>query len=266
MSELFSIEKPIIAMIHLAPLPGAVTGSASLEDVTTRAVHEARILSKVGFDALLLQNTGDVPAAHDGDEATIAYMTRIAEMVKRNVDVPLGINVLMNGSRAALAIASAVGAEFVRIKILAGASITSTGLVSADPHDVLAFRKRIGAEDIMILADVYDRTSAPLGEMPLEVMADLVVRHGHASGLVISGFSFDDLIDRLQCLRTHHPDFKLIVGGGANKSNISRLLELSDGIIVGSAYKKDGRFLDPVDEDKAKAFIDAVHKHRSMHS
>jgi membrane complex biogenesis BtpA family protein len=225
MSELFAVPKPIIAMIHLAALPGSAQGGRSLAEVTA------------------------------GDEATVACMTHVVEAVQGASGLPLGVNVLMNGSRAALAIAHAAGASFVRIKVLVGAVMTSTGIVTGDPHDVLAFRQRLGAQDIAILADVYDRTSAPLGDMPIEVMADLARRHGGASGLVVAGYSVQDTLGRLRSIRSALPDAPLFVGGGAKPENLASLLELSDGVIVGSAYKTGGRFLDPVDAEKAVQFM-----------
>jgi membrane complex biogenesis BtpA family protein len=263
-ADLFATYKPIVAMIHLAALPGASVGGEALPHVLDRAVQEARQLTEAGFDALLVQNTGDVPASHEGDEATVAFMTRIAGAIQENTDLPLGVNVLMNGSRASLAIAQAVEASFVRLKIVVGTVVTSTGMVSADPHGVLSFRQRIGASGVAILADVYDRTSAPVGDMPLEVMADLAVRHGGADGLVIAGYSVDDTLARLRTLRRTLPSTRLLVGGGAKPGNLQEMMEVSDGIIVGSAYKTGGHFLDPVDPEKAAAFMAAANEARQQ--
>jgi hypothetical protein len=260
--DLFSRHKPIIAMLHAAGLPGSSRAQHSLAEVIERAVHEACILAGAGFDALLLQNTGDIPAPDEGDEATVAYLTRIAQAVREETDLPLGINVLMNGSRAALAVASAAGGAFVRIKVAVGAVISSTGLVTADPYAVLAFRRRIGAEHIAILADVYDRTATPVGDMPLEVMADLAIRHGGADGLVITGYSPADTLERLRRLRSALPGARLLAGGGATPENIDAMLEASDGVIVGSAYKTGGGFLDPVDPAKASAFMQSANRAR----
>ena len=255
LDQLSSGMKPIAGMVHLAALPGSVHDFEPFEKTAERAVREMRTLSESGFDAVMVQNTGDVPASEFGDAATVAFMTAAGLRLRTISDMPLGVNVLMNGSKAALAIAKAIGADFVRIKINSGVVSTSTGLVQADPHEVLAFRKRIGAEDVDMIGDLYDRTAAPVGEFPLDVLGDLAVRHAGMQALVVSGYGYDDLIGRLKALRKKLPEAPLVVGGGAKKENLAALMELSDGIIVGSSIKSGGGFLDPIDVEKAAAFM-----------
>lgn len=250
-------------MVHLAGLPGSVHFDEPFAKTLERALTEARILEDAGFDALLLQNTGDVPASEEGDEATVAFMTLAAHTIKQTCQIPLGINVLMNGSKASLAIAKAVQAAFVRIKINIGAVTTSTGIVEANPHEILSFRNRIEGKDLLILGDTYDRTSAPLGELPLEVFADLAIRHADVDALVISGYDVADTQARLKLLRKKLPDAFLITGGGANTKNLPDLMQLSDAVIVGSSIKTGGGFLDPVDPQKASAFTKTAQEIRS---
>jgi len=255
-------KKPIIGMVHLAALPGSVHYQEPFEKTEERAVSEFKTLSDCGFDGAILQNTGDVPALENGDEATIAFMTKAGLMLKQTSNMMIGINVLMNGSNAALAIAKAIAADFVRIKVNSGAVSTSTGIVQANPYAVLSFRNRIRATHIDMIGDLYDRTAAPVGEFPLEVLADLALRHADMRALVVSGYDHQDLIERLKLLRKKLPQALLVVGGGAKKSNLSELLSLSDGIIVGSSIKSGGGFLDPIDPEKASAFIEEADRLR----
>ncbi|MEM5774555.1 MAG: BtpA/SgcQ family protein [Anaerolineaceae bacterium] len=255
-SFLTKIDKPVIGMVHLGALPGSVHYKDSFSFVLQHALDEAKMLVEAGFDALLFQNTGDVPASEQGDEATVAFMTAAGIKLRDICPVPLGVNVLMNGSKAALAVARACGAEFVRIKINVGAVTTSTGVVAADPHEVLAFRRRIEAGGLTILGDLYDRTSAPLGEFPLPVLADLTLRHAAADALVVSGYDQADTLARLTLLRQAVPSALLITGGGANEENLEDFMRLSDAVIVGSSIKTGGGFLDLVDPEKARRFVE----------
>jgi predicted TIM-barrel enzyme len=56
-------------------------------------------------------------------------MTVIAREVKLQHRLPLGINVLRNDAESALAIATAVGAEFIRVNVYTGARLTDQGLI-----------------------------------------------------------------------------------------------------------------------------------------
>jgi len=249
------LQKPIIGMVHIAALPGSVFFEGSHEDVCDRAVEEAMIIADAGFDGVLIQNTGDVPTSHEGDEAVIAFMTAIGLRIKEKCQIPLGINVLMNGSKAALAIAKAVDADFVRIKVAVGAVVSSTGIVNADPHGYLKFRQNIRAESITIFADLYDRTSSPVGNMPIDILADLAIRHGGAEGLILSGFNYQDTLNRIMSVRQAIKDAYLIAGGFVNSENLESFFNVSDAVIVGSSIKTGGHFLDPLDHQKAKAFV-----------
>ncbi|MBI9045019.1 MAG: BtpA/SgcQ family protein [Anaerolineaceae bacterium] len=255
--------KPIIGMVHLAGLPGSVNFRQSLEKTLERAVEETKILVEAGFDAIMFQNTGDVPASEEGDEATVACMTAIGQKIKEVCPIPLGVNVLMNGSKAAFAIAKAVQASFVRIKINTGAVVTITGIVDSQPHEVRAFQNRIDAVDITVLGDIFDRTSTPLGTFPLPVLADLSLRHGGSDALVISGYDAADTQSRLKLLHEAIPSAYLITGGGANVDNLQDFLACSDAIIVGSSVKTGGKFMDPVDPRKAEGFMKRAREIRS---
>jgi uncharacterized protein len=256
------IERPIIGMVHIAALPGSVYFDGSYKNVCDRAVNEATIIAESGFDAVLIQNTGDVPTSHEGDEAVVAFMTAIGLKIKEKCQIPVGINVLMNGSKAALAIAKAIDADFVRIKVAVGAVVSSTGILNADPHGFLKFKRDISAESITIFADLYDRTSSPVGNMPIEVLADLAIRHGGADGLILSGFNYQDTLDRLITVRQAIKDAYLIAGGFVNDDNLETFFNVSNAVIVGSSIKTGGHFLDPLDPQKTQAMVNQAMKLR----
>ena len=67
---------------------------------------------------------------------------------------------LRNDGSAAVAVAHAVGARFVRINVLCGVRATDQGLISGRAHEVLRERSLLGAESIRILADVDEAEEA----------------------------------------------------------------------------------------------------------
>src|SRR4029077_4421660 len=116
--------KPLVAMIHLPPLPGAGNYEGSpVRTMAQRAVAEAQLLSEAGFDALLIQNTHDRPSTTYAPPETLTAMSAIAGAVAAAVSRPIGINVHKNDGPGALAVAHAIGATFVRVKVLVGATL-----------------------------------------------------------------------------------------------------------------------------------------------
>jgi len=102
------LPKPaLIATIHLPALPGSPRSELSMQAITQRAVHEARLLAEHGFDALIVENFGDAPYfAQQVEPHTVAAMALIVGSVQAAVAIPCGLNVLRNDAQAALAIAA----------------------------------------------------------------------------------------------------------------------------------------------------------------
>ncbi|MDA8201987.1 MAG: BtpA/SgcQ family protein [Chloroflexi bacterium] len=233
--------RTLVGMVHLPPLPGSpVWDGTPLKEIAGRAVEDARALQQAGFDAVLLQNTGDGPPGKDGSVATVAQMTAVGCRIREASDLPLGINVLKNGVESVFAIGAAVGAEFVRIKVYVGAVLGSEGLVEGAAQAALKVRRELGLDDVAILADVIERTSYQLVAVPVEELGDWAARHGHADGLIVTGHNFDETLELLRRLRAAQPLSPLLVGGGATAENVGSLFTYADGIIVGSSLKETG--------------------------
>jgi membrane complex biogenesis BtpA family protein len=257
------LHKPVIGMIHLRPLPGSANyagggGSPALE----QALADGRLLEAAGVDAILMQNTGDLPAMTDGGPETIAYMTAIGTLLRRELKTPLGVNILANGTESALAVAAAMGAVFVRIKVYVGAVVGIGGVIQGSAQRAQDFKGRIDARQIEIAADVYDRTSRPLGDMPIEEVAHYASFHGAASALVVTGGSVDDSLDRLRRVKATVNSLPVYAGGGTTAENVHQFMAACDGVIVGNAVKTGPEFQGCVDRDRLMAYMEAVHKAR----
>lgn len=64
-------------------------------------------------------------------------------------------------------------------------------------------------------------------------------------------------LDRLRIVRKFST-VPVIVGSGASPENMKKLLENSDGVIVGSYIRRDGRAGAPLDSERLRTFAIAV--------
>jgi len=251
----------LIGMVHVAPLPGSPRWDGSMERVIAAAVADARTLVEHGMDALLVENYGDAPFTPGRVEpAPVAALAVVAREIRRALpQAPLGINVLKNDARAALAIACAVGACFIRVNVHAGAVLADQGLVHSDAYNTLRDRRLLGAE-IAIFADVGGKHAVPLAPVDLEQHARDLRHRGLADGLVVSGQATGAAtpIDDLKRVRGAVPDVPLLVGSGATPETAAELLSVADGLIIGTALKKDGDVNAPVDPDRVRRLVVAV--------
>jgi membrane complex biogenesis BtpA family protein len=232
-----------------------------MERVITAAVDDARALVDNGMDALLLENHGDAPFSPGRVEpATVAGLAVIAHEIRRALpQTPLGINVLKNDARAALAIACAVRARFIRVNVHAGAVLADQGLVHSDAYGTLRDRRLLGVE-IAIFADVGGKHAVPLAPIDLEQHARDLTYRGLADGLVVSGQATGAAtpIEDLKRVRSAVPDVPLLVGSGVTPETAADLLNVADALIVGTALKRDGDVSAPVDPDRVRRLVAAV--------
>ncbi|PSQ47691.1 phosphorybosylanthranilate isomerase [Halobacteriales archaeon SW_6_65_15] len=210
-------DSPVVGMVHLPALPGAPKFSGDFEAVREAALRDARRLEAGGVDALVLENFGDAPFYPDDvPKHVVASMTRVAAEVRDEVALPMGVNVLRNDAEAALSVAAAVGAEFVRVNVHSGARVTDQGVVEGRAHETVRLRERLDAE-VAILADLDVKHSAALADRPLdaEAVAEPVER-GLADGIVVSGAGtgHEVAIQTSLFTRTGVEQFSDLFGGG----------------------------------------------------
>lgn len=256
-----AVAKPVIGMVHLAPLPGAPRFAGDASAIVEVALRDAKTLTDAGVHALLIENFGDTPFFPGRVPAfVVAHMTAIAERLRREFPLPLGINVLRNDGAGAMAIASAVGAAFVRVNVLCGARVTDQGILQGIAHELLRERRTLGADAVQIVADVNVKHSAPVGPpRPLEdEVADLLGRGG-ADALVVSGSGTGRAADvgELQRVAALAGKAPVLLGSGVNATNLRDFNPQADGFIVGSSLKIDGKASNAVDPSRAKAFMAA---------
>ncbi|MCJ7724893.1 MAG: BtpA/SgcQ family protein [Acidimicrobiia bacterium] len=250
----------LIGMVHLGPLPVSPGYQGSLDEVVQAAIDDAAVLSDAGFDALLMENFGDAPFfADDVPDATVAAMTRAAVAVTGAAGLPLGINVLRNDGLAAVSIAAAVGAAFIRVNVLTGAMTTDQGPIIGKAAEIARLRTALGA-DIAIAADVMVKHAVPPPGLTLASAARDTWERGGANALVLSGGSTGDPVSPgdLEALRAAVPDAPILIGSGASAATVADLLSIADGVIVGTSIKVGGISTAPVDPRRAAALVAAA--------
>lgn len=245
--------RPLFGMVHLKPLPGAPLYGGSIDAVLEAAVRDARALHEGGCDGLAIENFGDRPfyAAHVPAE-TIAAMTRIINEVAREVPRPFGVNVLRNDAHAALAIAAATGAAFIRINVHTGVMVTDQGLIEGQAAETMRLRERI-APLVFVFADYLVKHAQPLGnpsakDLRSRGLADAIIITGEGTGVAADPQRLAKLRDEV--------DAPILIGSGIDESNAA-LFAAADGAIVGTSLKRGGDVDAPVDRGRVERVVRA---------
>ncbi|MCZ6535264.1 MAG: BtpA/SgcQ family protein [Chloroflexi bacterium] len=256
LAELFGTSSPVIGMLHLRPLPGS-PDAEDLPSVRQRLLQDAQALFDGGVDGFILENFGDAPYYPNRvHPQTVAYMTLIGQEVRDAFPKPLGINVLRNDALSALAIATAVGAQFIRVNVYMGARVADEGLIQGEAHRVVRYRRELGS-DVRIFADVAVKHSTPLGAMDLKDEVRDTILRGKADAIVVSGSATgsETSIADLKVAKEVAAGVPVLAGSGVTVGNVAETLAHADGIIVGTGFKVDWVTTNPVDPARVRELL-----------
>lgn len=259
--EWHDVAKPVIGMLHLPALPGSPQYDAQRQAIRDHVARDAAALADGGVHGLMVENFGDVPFFPGRvPTATVAHMTALAAEIRRLFpQLPLGINVLRNDGLSALAIADAVGAQFIRVNVLCSARVADQGIIQAIAHDLLRERVNLRA-DVRIFADVDVKHSAPLAEQSLATQVEETLHRGLADALIVSGTGTGKPTDAgdLAEARAAAGSAPIFVGSGVTPTTIKEYLPYADGFIVGTAFKQDGNAANPVEVRRVRDLVQSI--------
>lgn len=261
--ELFGVARPVIGVVHAHPLPGSPAYDGEpVEDIFTAAVEDARAYQVAGLHGLIVENHGDIPFLKPdaiGHE-TAAVMSVMAERVRVETHLPVGINVLANAAHVALAVAKASQAGFVRVNEWANAYVANEGIIEGPAGTATRYRAWLRARNVRVFADVHvkhgahaivaDRSIPELVRDAEFFDADVLIATGQRTGDVATPAE----IETIKAAAA----LPVVVGSGVDEDNVADILAVADGAIIASSLKRDGVWWNEVDPDRARSFMERV--------
>lgn len=248
----------IVAALHLPDL--SVRRDTSMAFLEDYVLANTEVFLKAGIRRIMLQDQTRQKGPATAE--TIAVTAALGRVMKReNPAISLGIIVQAHDAIAPLAIAHASGADFVRLKIFVGAAMTLEGTREPLAVEARTYRHQMRRDDIVILADVFDRTCVPLIGVSPEEAAKGAVKFG-ADGLVITGATFSESLSRIRAAKAAGVTRPILLGGSVTSENIAETLAVADGAIVSTDLMRQGAAPTDLlhwDHEKARRLVDAAH-------
>lgn len=259
--NLFDLHKPIIGMIHVDALPGTPKYNGSIKSIIKKAVDEAKLYQSLGLPVLMIENMHDVPYLNRnvGPEVT-ATMTAILYEIKRQIDLPLGIQILAGANKDAIAAAHTAGAEFIRAEGFVFAHVADEGTFNSDAGDLLRYRKQIGAENILIFTDIKKKHSSHSITADTDIVDTAKAAEFFLSdGVIITGSSTgsEPALEEIKAVK-ERVGIPVLAGSGITAENIIAYREYCDALIIGSYFKQEGKWSNPIDPERVKKVLDKI--------
>jgi uncharacterized protein len=260
LQQIFNTTQPIIGVVHLLPLPTSARWGGSLSAIIDRAEQEAVALASGGVNSIIIENFFDAPFPKSRvDPAVVSAMTTVVSRLRALVSMPIGINVLRNDSLSAMAIASCTGAAFIRVNVLSGVMATDQGLIEGCAYELLKYRRELGS-DVKIIADVLVKHAQPLSSSDITTAVHETIDRGLADAIILSGIATGNppSLEDLKQAKSAAGNTPIIIGSGADFSNISSLMQFADGVIVSSSLKRQGKIENSIDPIRVSQFVEAM--------
>lgn len=264
MNALLALRKPIVAMVHLLPLPGssAYDPQGGMARILDAAAADIAALQAAGVDAVMFGNEGDRPYRTRASGAGLAAMAAAIGALKPLLSVPFGVNYLWD-PLATVQLAAATGAAFAR-EVFCGVYASDMGLWAPDAAAALEERARLGRPDLVLLSNINAEFAAPLDTRPIETRARSAVFSSLADVICVSGGMTGEGVEISDLARVKRalPDTPVFANTGVRIETVAEILRHADGCVVGTHFKRGGDTWAPVDPDRAARFMDLVRRLR----
>src|SRR5262249_45241116 len=228
--------KRVIARARLGPLPGTplYDETRGVQGIVADVARDLDVLLQFPFDAVMFCNEGDRPySLHAGFEG-VAVMARVAADLGPR-DRPFGVDFLWDG-RAALAVAAATGAAFIR-EVVTGAYESDMGVWAPDAGELLRYRRNLGAQQVAVVLNVTPEFASSMGTRTVGQLARSAAVSSLADAILVSGPMAGAAPDPAQVREAKEAAGELapvLANTGAKAGNVASFLAVADGIIVGS--------------------------------
>ena len=269
--EMFKVKKPIIAMLHLDPLPGdpRYRYGDCMETVAAHAREDLLALQEGGVDGVLFSNEFSLPYQRHMSFVTPAAMARVIGELKSELAVPYGVDCISDGA-ATLELAAAVDAKFVR-GTFCGVYVGDGGLYDNDFSALLRRKAALHLDELKMLYFINPESDRNLDTRPLADIASSTIFKAHPDGLCISASAAGQDVDEelMAAVKKKNPEVVVLCNTGCRPDTIARKLSVSDAAVVGTTFKENGKLENEklqnvrVKADRVKAFMEVVYKVRA---
>jgi len=260
--SIFRVRRALIGVVHLQALPGTPSNKLDVATIRSMAVGEAKIYEAAGFHGILLENTHDRPylKLNVGPEI-VSAMAAVGAEVKKATSLPLGVQVLAGANLAALAVAIACEASFIRVEGFVFAHVADEGLIESSAGALLRYRRAMNADHVRIFADIKKKHSAHAITADVDIVETAkAAEFFNVDGVIVSGVATGQPAQPSEVSAVAQSvSVPTLVGSGISADNIAQFAD-ADALIVGSSIKKDNLWSNSIDPERASALVTAFNR------
>lgn len=250
--------KFLAAMVAVLPLPGSPLYDGRDQRVVDQALSDVEVYQKAGVDSILFENDHDLPYIQPPlDEGSVALMTKIVKGARQRFEGPMGIQMLEAANITSLEIAAEADLDYIRVEAYVFAHVGGSGVINGSAGKILRRRKELAAEHVKVFADVKKKHGSHSLTIDLDIRDEIMQTEFFlADGVIVTSQFTGINPDKNDLLKAKSAtQLPVLIGSGMTPENIPEYLPLADGFIVGSSFRKDGKFLEMLEPERLDRFM-----------
>ena len=250
--------KFLAAMIAVLPLPGSPLYDGDDQRVIDQALSDLEQYQAAGVDSIIFENDHDLPYIQPPlDPQGVALMTEIAREARQRFAGPIGVQMLEAANITSLEIAAQADLDYIRVEAYVFAHVGGSGVIDGSAGKILRRRKELDAQHIKVFADVKKKHGSHSLTIDLDITDEIQQAEFFLVDGVIVTSQFTGLNPDKEDLRKAKRVTRLpvLIGSGMTAENIRDYLPLADGFIVGSYFRRDGKFLESLEPERLNQFM-----------
>jgi uncharacterized protein len=260
--RLFKNSKPIIAAIMVERLE-----KTSYEKTEQWLLEQGRIATEGKMDGLLVEfRGGGILSRHIPDWELKMMCDLTSKVIRSYPQLVVGVEILWHFPGATLQLAKMSQAKFVRIDFFSDEVIADELTVPIDPEGLIQYRKKIDAENIVLLTDIQVKYSKMIDpKISITTSASRAQSLG-SNGVIVSGAKSGSSPDtkRLKTARKGVRSIPVVIGSGFSLENAPDILPVVDVVIVGTSIsEKTGGPLLPNKVSALMTYVNEFRKNKS---
>ncbi len=233
--KLFSKPKPIIAALMIEK---DLSDPKKISKAIQWGKEQIKIAESSGMDGILFEFRGGKILKPEISEDKYRAMKTVAQaLVASSKSLVVGVEILWHYPEQTLRLAKDSGARFVRVDFFSDEVMADKQKVPIDPQKILNYKKKIAAEDIVLLTDIQVKYSKMIDpNISLETSAKRAIASG-SEGVIVTSTKSGRAPnpDRPRLAKKGAGQSPVVIGSGFSHANAAALLTHADAAIVGTS-------------------------------
>jgi membrane complex biogenesis BtpA family protein len=236
---IFPINRPILAAVML---DGEYETPAGKTAALEKALAQLKIAQDEGVDSILFEFRGGeilTPAITKNNYAGMLEITKT--LVAQAKNVVIGVEILWHYPKETIRLAKESGAKYVRLDFFSDEVIADGKPVPINPAELMAYKQKIGADDVVLLTDIQVKYSTMMNPNITITESATTAERAGSKGVIVSGKASGNSPngERVRLAKLGVNQAKVIIGSGLDYENAPELLQYADGAIVGTSISTE---------------------------